>query len=180
MFHSTLDLQPEPEARRLRQMPLVLCACILACDHPGPPRKAAQEPASAPDIETSGIGRSVSPLVIVRPSQAEVWREGQTYTIRWRAASVDRVNVAVALGGKDKGHLAFGIAASRDSLEWQIPSGFVSGFGIARSDNVRVRIEDADNPARYADSSPFTIMASASNRRASPPVRPPRNVLGRP
>ena len=98
-------------------------------------------------------------MVIVSPGAGDVWTEGRTYRIRWRADGVDRVNVGVALGGKDKGHLAFGLPASRDSLEWRIPPGFVSGFGISRSDQMRVRIEDAGAPARYADSPPFTIVA---------------------
>jgi hypothetical protein len=69
------------------------------------------------------------------------------------------VNVGVALGGKDKGHIALGLPASRDSLEWHLPPGFISGFGIGRSDQMRVRIEDAGDPTRYADSPLFTIVA---------------------
>jgi hypothetical protein len=146
-------------------MPLVLCASFLGCDHREPPPKTAQDTTAVmPHTQAGGVGRSTSPFLIVRPAAAEVWREGETYTIRWHAIGVERVNVGVALGGKDKGHIAFGLPASRDSLQWKIPPGFVSGFGIGKSDNVRVRIEDANDPARYADSSPFTIMAPDSKR----------------
>jgi hypothetical protein len=117
-------------------MLLVAWACLLAC-----------------------CRRPTPLVVIVSPAAGDVWVEGETYLIHWRAAGIDRVNVAVAMGGKDKGHLAFGLPASRDSLEWRIPPGFVSGFGISRSDQMRVRIEDAGDPARYTDSPPFTIVA---------------------
>jgi hypothetical protein len=121
---------------------LILWACLLACDRREPTRKP----------EPSGV-------FILSPTAGDVWTEGRTYRIRWRADGIDRVNVGVALGGKDMGHLALALPASRDSLEWHIPPGFVSGFGIRRSDQMRVRIEDAGDPARYADSSSFTIVA---------------------
>ena len=96
---------------------------------------------------------------MVRPQAGEIWTEGETYTIRWRATDVGRVNVGFALGGKDKGHAALDLPASPDSLRWRVPNGFVSGFGLQRSEVVRVRVEDAQDPTRFADSPSFTIMA---------------------
>jgi hypothetical protein len=85
--------------------------------------------------------------------------EGKTYTIQWRATGITRLNVGLVLGGKDKGHAALNLPASTDSLRWQVPIGFVSGFGIHRSDNARVRVEDARDPQQFADSPSFTIVA---------------------
>lgn len=91
----------------------------------------------------------------------DIWTEGESYTIRWRAAGIARVNVGLALGGKDKGHAALDLPASADSLRWRVPEGFVSGFGLDRSDDVRVRLEDARDPTRFADSPSFTIVATS-------------------
>ena len=151
-------------ARCWRRQPLLVCACLLACHRPEPTRKAEPSvPADTDGVATSG-SRKPGPLVIVYPAAGDVWVEGRTYPIRWRAEGIDRVNIGVALGGKDKGHLALGLSASRDSLEWRIPPGFVSGFGIGRSDQMRVRIEDAGDPARYADSPFFTIVGPVKVR----------------
>ena len=117
-------------------------------------------PADTDTVATSAGRKPTPQVMIVSPAAGDVWAEGRTYPIRWRAEGIDRVNIGVALGGKDKGHLAFDLPASRDSLEWRIPPGFVSGFGIGRSDQMRVRIEDAGDPARYVDSPTFTIVAS--------------------
>ncbi|HEY0351781.1 MAG TPA: hypothetical protein VGC48_06635 [Gemmatimonadales bacterium] len=99
------------------------------------------------------------PLLVLRPAAGDTWVEGETYTIRWQADSIARVNVGLALGGKDKGHAALDLPAATDSLRWRVPPGFVSGFGIQRSDNVRIRVEDARDPTHFADSPPFTIVA---------------------
>ena len=100
-----------------------------------------------------------SPLVVLRPAAGDIWTEGESYTIRWRVAGTARVNVGFALGGKDKGHAALDLPASTDSLRWRVPSGFVSGFGLQRSDDARVRVEDARDPTRFAESPAFTIVA---------------------
>jgi hypothetical protein len=99
------------------------------------------------------------PIVILRPAAGDVWIEGNTYTIRWRATGITRLNVGLALGGKDKGHAALNLPASTDSLRWHVPIGFVSGFGIDRSDNARVRVEDTHDPQQFADSPSFSIVA---------------------
>src|SRR5262249_50451054 len=62
----------------------------------------------------------------VSPRGGEIWREGQSYVIRWQAPGWDSVNVAAVMGGKDRGHLAF--SAKTDTLVWSIPVGWVTGF----------------------------------------------------
>jgi len=131
-------------------MTLGLLGCMVACGHREPSRSDG----------AGGDTGGPATLAIVAPSAGDVWKEGGTYIIRWRATGVERVNLGAALGGKDKGHLAFNLPASRDSLSWRVPQGFVSGFGIDRSDEIRLRIEDASDPARFADSPRFTIMLS--------------------
>ena len=100
-----------------------------------------------------------SPLVVLRPAAGDVWTEGESYTIRWHAAGTARVNVGFALGGKDKGHATLDLPAGTDSLRWRVPDGFVSGFGLQRSGDARVRVEDARDPTRFAESPAFTIAA---------------------
>lgn len=101
-----------------------------------------------------------SAFAITSPEGGTVWTEGQSYTIRWHAPAGAAVNIGAAVGGKDRGHLAFNLAAGTDSLRWTVPPGFVSGFGPQRSDAVHLRIEDAHDPMRFAESAMFTIKAA--------------------
>lgn len=101
-----------------------------------------------------------SGLAILSPTPGAVLTEGSSYTIRWRAPRGMRVSVGAAMGGKDKGHLAIDLPAGTDSLNWTVPKGFVSSFGPDHSDAVYLRIENATNPAQYADSNPFTVRAA--------------------
>jgi hypothetical protein len=91
------------------------------------------------------------------PQRGQVLVEGQSFTIRWQAPGWDSVNVAAVMGGKDRGHLAFSVPAATDTLAWQIPVGWVTGFGIVRADSVRLRLEDAGDPSQFVDSEPFTV-----------------------
>jgi hypothetical protein len=45
-----------------------------------------------------------------------------------------------------------------DSLVWKVPVGFATGFGVKSSDQVRLRLEDADSVGWYAEAGPFTIV----------------------
>jgi hypothetical protein len=108
-----------------------------------------------------------SSLVVLRPEAGEVWTEGESYTIRWRSAGIARVNVGLALGGKDKGHAASDLPGATDSLRWQVPFGFVSGFGLRRSNDVLVRVENAADPTQFADSPRFTVVAAQENRSSN-------------
>jgi hypothetical protein len=131
--------------------------CVLD----GVPRQRFLGPARC----TWGDPESVPTMIVLRPAAGDTWAEGETYTIRWRAGGITRVNIGLALGGKDKGHVALDIPASPDSLRWRVPLGFVSGFGLARSDAVRVRVENAQNPAQFADSPPFTVTGRPKRAR---------------
>jgi hypothetical protein len=124
--------------------------CVVGCGRP--PR--AHE---APGAQTGAP--ATAQLVVLRPAAGDIWTEGESYTIRWRATGIAGVNVGLALGGKDKGHAALNLPASADSLRWRVPQGFVSGFGLDRSDDARVRVEDTRDPTRFADSPSFTIAA---------------------
>jgi hypothetical protein len=101
------------------------------------------------------------PAMEIRSPRAGVrWIEGTTQVIRWRTTGVATINLGAALGGKDKGHMLVGAPALPDSLVWEIPAGFVTGFGPDSSADVRIRLEDAADPRRFVESPPFTIVGS--------------------
>jgi hypothetical protein len=131
----------------------VVVGWALACGNP-------------PRSSEASEGHPAPQLAVLRPSAGEIWTEGESYTIRWRATGIARVNVGLALGGKDKGHAALDLPGTTDSLRWRVPIGFVSGFGLPRADDVYVRVEDARDPTRFADSPSFTVVAPATRARA--------------
>jgi hypothetical protein len=144
--------------RKLWSVGLVL-GCVLACGRDARPREVPGSQNGASPAATVLRAAPPSQLVVLRPAAGDVWTEGQSYMIRWRAVGIARVNVGLALGGKDKGHAALDLPGSSDSLRWRVPSGFVSGFGLHRSTDTRVRVEDARDPTRFAESPSFTIVA---------------------
>lgn len=144
---------------------LVLAAAV-ACGPRGPGANVEQRD---PEFRGSDAGLDSArpdslPYRIVSPAPGDEWHEGGTYVIRWIAPRAGEVNVAAAVGGKDRGHLAMRLPAGTDSLRWTVPEGFVSGFGPERSDEVRIRIESADDPAVGITSEPFAV-----SRRLPPP-----------
>ena len=114
---------------------------------------------STPTGEPTATSAAPS-LTVVVPNGGEVWKEGQTYRIRWRASAIDEVNIEAATGGKDLGHIASEVEADAQMYAWTIPEGYVSGFGAEGSDAMRVRIYATQNP-EVADMNddPFTIEA---------------------
>jgi hypothetical protein len=115
------------------------------------------------------------PYRVESPAAGAIWREGETHVIRWTRNRDDAVNVGAVVGGRDKGHLAFALPAEADSLVWQVPVGFVTGFGPDRSDAVRIRVESADDPRIGAESAPFTIAGDTAATAGFPPgTRPSR------
>ena len=134
--------------------------CVLGCARPSRSHEARGTQKDVSPAGTVSDIVSASPLVVLRPVRNEIWMEGESYTIRWRAVGIARVNVGFALGGKDKGHAALDLPASIDSLRWRVPKGFVTGFGVQRSDHARVRVEDARDPKQFAESPSFTILAA--------------------
>lgn len=122
--------------------------------------RSAPTPASTAQ---GGVAASPGSLAyrLLSPAPGDVLREGSRYTIRWAATRAGEVNVGVAVGGKDRGHLAMNLPAGTDSLEWQVPVGFVSGFGPVRSEAVRIRVENAADPSAGTTSEPFTIVGDS-------------------
>jgi hypothetical protein len=97
---------------------------------------------------------------LIHPNGNEAWIEGETYEIRWRSTGVDTINLAVAAGGKDLGHVAFDVDAETGEYEWTIPQGLISDFGASASDAMRIRIYDPDNAAVSDENdAPFTLSA---------------------
>lgn len=72
------------------------------------------------------------------------------------------INLGAAMGGKDKGLLLTGAAAAPDSLVWAIPAGFVTGFGVGSSDQIRLRMENARDPNQWTEAGPFTITGTVT------------------
>jgi hypothetical protein len=123
---------------------LVLAASIggfaLACSPGERPRAAAQ------------------PVFAFRsPVAGDSLVEGHTYTIRWVSVPARRVNLGAAMGGHDKGYLLSNAPAGVDSLVWTVPVGFVTGFGPSSSDQMRLRLENADSTDQWVETGPFVI-----------------------
>jgi hypothetical protein len=131
----------------IRRVDLLVAGALLAAGCTNQVKQANQAPPPVTSARTEFLA----------PQGGEVLVEGQSFTIRWQAPGWDSVNVAAVMGGKDRGHLVFGRDARSDTLVWQIPLGWVTGFGITRSDSVRLRLEDAGDPNRFVDSAPFTV-----------------------
>ena len=149
---------------------------LLAACHADEPGAGAADRLT--DSAVSGSDRAdTASYHLVSPVPGATLREGTRYLIRWTAARPGRVNIAVAVGGKDRGHLAMNLAPGIDSLWWEVPRGFVSGFGPLRSDAVRIRIEDAASPAIGVMSEPFTIVADTAATSALPVIRVPRPAV---
>ena len=105
-------------------------------------------------------------IKILSPQAHEVWTEGDIREIRWNAFSINKVRIALAIGGHDKGHLGddrndFIIDAKQEKYTWKIPPGFVTDFGITRSDEVRIAFFDASND-QALESCNFTIQGTNS------------------
>jgi hypothetical protein len=102
-------------------------------------------------------------LRVISPNGGEVWAEGETHEILWEAEDVEAVRIAVALGGKDKGHLGEErpIDARAGRFAWTIPRGFVTGFGVLEAANARIMIYDAHHEeTRDLSDGFFTITGS--------------------
>ena len=133
----------------IRWAEVLALAAILAasCTREPPPKPRSLHP---PPVT------SVTPAFLA-PRRGEILIEGQSFLIRWQAPGWQRVHIAAAMGGKDRGHLAMDRDASTDTMLWQIPVGWVTGFGVTRSDSVRLRLENASDPTQFVDSPPFTV-----------------------
>ncbi|NOY65074.1 MAG: hypothetical protein GXO97_06745 [Nitrospirae bacterium] len=108
--------------------------------------------------------KGVAFIKIVQPEGGEILQEGQTLQIRWKSEAVERVYISVAVGGKDRGLIgdAEPVDALRGEYIWRIPEGFITGFGISESKNVRVMILDAKDGSVRDISRPFSITGSGT------------------
>jgi hypothetical protein len=91
------------------------------------------------------------------PSAGDTLVEGRTYTIRWASTPARRINLGAVMGGHDKGFLLVNAPPGLDSLVWTVPIGFVTGFGPPSSDQVRLRLENADSADEWVQTGPFVI-----------------------
>jgi hypothetical protein len=96
-------------------------------------------------------------FALLSPKHGDTLVEGRGYVIRWRAPDNFHINLGAVMGGKDRGMLFSSRAATPDSLVWNVPIGFVTGFGIPSADNVRLRLENADSSDQWVEAGPFTI-----------------------
>jgi len=91
------------------------------------------------------------------PTRGDTLVEGRTYTIRWASVPGRRINLGAVMGGHDKGFLLTNGPAGLDSLVWTVPIGFVTGFGPSSSNQVRLRLENADSTDQWVQTGPFVI-----------------------
>jgi hypothetical protein len=118
--------------------------------------------------DTPGVAASDSTAVtkeekfaLLSPGAGDTLVEGHTYIIRWKAGPVRRINIGSAMGGHDKGLLLNDAPAHPDSLAWKVPIGFVTGFGPQSSNQIRLRLENADSTDQWAESKPFVVTGAA-------------------
>ena len=86
--------------------------------------------------------------------------EGRTYTIRWVSIPGRRIDLGAVMGGHDKGFLLTDAPAGLDPLVWTVPVGFVTGFGPSSSDQVRLRLTNADSAEQWVETGPFVIIGA--------------------
>ena len=96
-------------------------------------------------------------FALLSPAAGDTLVEGRTYTIRWVAVPARGVNLGAAMGGHDKGLLLSSAPSALDSLVWTVPIGFVTGFGPSSSDQIRLRLENADSTDQWVETGPFVI-----------------------
>ena len=137
-----------------RLIPLPLLLLPLACSQ-------GQERHSAPD--SLGLSASQGDFAFRSPAAGDTLVEGRTYTIRWVSLPGRRINLGAVMGGKDKGFLLTNAPAGLDSLVWIVPVGFVTGFGLSSSNQVRLRLENADSTDQWAETGPFVITGASQD-----------------
>ncbi|MBN1253704.1 MAG: hypothetical protein JXA50_00305 [Deltaproteobacteria bacterium] len=125
----------------------------------------------------AGLKEYVQPSIkLISPRGGEVWEEGKTYEIRWESQGIDAVYISVAVGGKDKGLLEqegnSKIDAKEGKIAWEIPVGFVTGFGPAKSELVRVEIFDVHDYTICDLSGYFTVEGRKEKAKTSPSLSP--------
>jgi hypothetical protein len=133
----------------MRRLALVLIGLAAGC---------SREKTPPPANEGTHPGGTDSEMAILSPRGQDRWIEGTRQVIRWRTTGISAINIGAAMGGKDKGHLVLNASPETDSLVWEVPLGFVTGFGLDSTSDVRIRLENAEDPTQFVDSEPFTIL----------------------
>ena len=96
-------------------------------------------------------------IEVIAPNGGETWLEGSDHTISWQSKGVENVDVEVASGGKPW-IVALNVDAASGRAPWEIRVGLISDFGVASSDEMRVRVYSSDDPELYDESDePFTV-----------------------
>jgi hypothetical protein len=135
--------------------PIVLFLIVLSACRP-----TQKSPPAAGDTVAMTDSVPNDAFVILTPKKGDTLVEGDIFVIRWRAAGIPSINLGAAMGGHDKGYLLTAVPPVPDSLAWRVPVGFVTGFGVKASSDMRLRLEDANDPARYVEAGPFTIIGN--------------------
>lgn len=143
----------------IRPSSLLVISLVASSDCSHPPARA---PVSAQD--TVATPARVA-FAITSPKAGDTLIEGHTYVVRWMAPDTMRINLGVAMGGKDRGMLVNDVTAAPDSLVWTVPDKYVTGFGPASSDQMRLRMENTRNAEQWTEMGPFTIMGVAAVSR---------------
>jgi hypothetical protein len=133
---------------------ILLVLAVSACR----PSEKSPPPSGDSAAPTDSVPRDAFAFAILTPKAGDTLVEGAVYTIRWKAPGVLKINLGAAMGGHDKGYLLSDAPAVPDSLAWPVPVGFVTGFGLNASTDMRLRLEDASDPAHYVETGPFTIV----------------------
>jgi hypothetical protein len=153
----------------LKKKPLLSLAIIIILFSAISIGSALAAPANPSATSTSASRPFIK---LISPHGGEVWAEGKTYEITWESRGVDNVYISVAVGGKDKGLLEergkSTIDAKKGMIAWNIPVGFITGFGISKSDRVRIMVFDIKNSAISSVSDYFMIEGATNTSTASP------------
>ena len=134
-----------------------VCLFVLAL----PIAACQRQPSTAKPGEPAGASDSRVGFAITSPKAGDTLVEGQTYQITWLAPDSFRINVGAVMGGKDMGMILTNVAAHSGSASWTVPNGFVTGFGPASSDQVRLRMENAADPEQWTEAGPLVVRGAA-------------------
>ena len=98
-------------------------------------------------------------ITVLSPKPGQRYIEGSTYYIKWEAPSVELVNIEARMSGRDMGHIAGKIPSELGTYKWVIPKGYISGFGLDKSDEMFIRVTSTDDHTVYDENDePFSIL----------------------
>jgi hypothetical protein len=154
----------------MRMLVACLAISLCACESGKPPVASSDTSNAKADVtvdtvhaiaETTSAPAAIEKFEIVSPKGGDTLVEGHTYVIRWTAGTVRHINLGSAIGGHDKGLMLNNAPAHPDSLTWKVPVGFVTGFGQPSSDQIRLRLENADSAGQWVETKPFVVTGAA-------------------